>query len=212
MASCWKLTDDWCLGNCNLAFSHTRTRFSASSPPKCLSPPCTGWAAIQGWVSVLLGKKELGWSKSDRSNYLLWRVAFSCSPFLWVGWSNKFYKVLCIISISHFSKQPVQLQAHLHTDHSHAGQCHAQPRLEMLFHWHQVLNLVQRWLYNLRSHPSSPLNMASVVHWTACPMSAIAQQKTNREGMIQISWVTYDLVLRVSVRLTINPTFPAASV
>lgn len=66
-----------------------------------------------------------------------------------------------------------------------AGQCHVQPRLEMLFHWHQELNLVQRWLYNLRSHASSPLNSSvhpSTVHWTAWSCQVLLSRKQTGKG------------------------------
>lgn len=103
---------------------------------------------------------------------------------------NQVHKVFCIISISPFSKQPVQFQA-LHMGHFSARQCRVQSKLEMLFHWHQELNLVQRWLHNLKSNLSSPLSVASFVHKAAWPVSAIAQQKTNREGRKDLDFLGY---------------------
>lgn len=63
-----------------------------------------------------------------------------------------------------------------------SGQCHVQSRLDKVFHWCQELNLVQRCLYNLRSHLSSPPSVAPSVPRAAWPVPAIAQQKANEEG------------------------------
>lgn len=52
---------------------------------------------------------------------------------------NQFHKIFHLIAMSPFSKQ-----SHVHMGLFSAGHCHVQPRLEMLFHSHHKLNLVQR--------------------------------------------------------------------
>lgn len=209
-----KLTDNWYLGNCNLASLHIRTRSSASSPPKHLPSPCTGWAALQGWVNVLLGKEGELWMKHKWQEQLL--VMEGDFPLLalplkrMISISSTRFSIL--FPYHFFSKQPLQFQAHLQMGHFSAGQRHVQSRLGMFFHWHQEFNLVQRWLDNVRSYLSSPPSVASSIHKAAWPVSAIAQQKTNRGERIWVSWVTYKLVLKASVRVTTKPALPAASV
>lgn len=189
MVKCWKLTDDWRLGNCNLVSSHTRTRSSDSSPPKHLPSPCTGWATLQRRVSVLLGKegeprKKQKWR--ERLHIMEGDFPLLASPLK----KMRFHEVFHILSISPLSKQAVQFQAHLHMGHFSAGQCHVRSRLEILFYWHQDLNLVQVWLSNLRSHLSSPLSVSLL-----CSQSSVTcvsyWSAENKPGRTDLDFLGY---------------------